>query len=1034
MFEKDKKSFPQIEEEILEFWQSEKIFVKSLENRANAPHFSFYDGPPFATGLPHYGHLLASTIKDAVARFWTMQGYCVPRRFGWDCHGLPVENEIEKVHKFKSAKEIEDFGIGKFNEECRKIVLRFSEEWKSKINRIGRFVEFDNTYRTMDLSYMESVWWVFGELWKKGLVYEGYKVMAYSAKLGTPLSNFEANLNYREVDDPSLIVKVKLLNEDVYMLPWTTTPWTLPSNMALAVGKDISYVKVRDTLSNELYILAKERLDVLYKEKSDYEILDTFKGSDLEGIRYEPLFPYFADSENAFQILLGDFVKTGDGTGVVHMAPAFGEDDFSLCKDAGISSICPVDQNCRFTNEVPEYEGKFVKDADKEIIRAMKAKNQVLQHKTIRHRYPFCWRTDTPLIYRTISTWFVNVESIKDKLVANNQLINWVPEHIKDGRFGKWLENARDWAISRNRYWGTPIPIWRSEDGELLIISSIEELEEKTGEKVTDLHRHFIDHLKISYKGKVYSRVSEVFDCWFESGSMPYAQNHFPFENKESTQKNFPADFIAEGLDQTRGWFYTLNVLSTALFDQPAFKNVIVNGIILAEDGHKMSKSLKNFPEPELVINKFGADAVRLYMLHSPVVRADDFSFSENGVQGVLRSIILPLWNSYVFLATYAEIYEWVPTSDTFDRPNSDIDRWILSKLQKLTADVTEGMKAYQIDRAVEPMVEFIEDLTNWYIRRSRTRFWAAENTVDRREAFETLYSVLITLSKLCSPFIPFISEAIYQRLKREDSLESVHLHDFPEEDEILRDIQIEDQMNYTKLVVNLGRSLRKEHKLKTRQPLENAYVVSTDNAIIEFLKDQKHLIAEELNVREIIFTSKESDFVLIKTKPNFKTLGKKVGKKMAQVKMEIENLDSIQITTLQSQKTIVIDVEGESISLTDEDVLIEREALKGLVAACFGSVTIALDTHLSESLIQEGYAREIVNKINTMRKDAGFEVTDRIAIEMETPAEVEIAFHKYREYIVGEVLAKEVKFHRVSDGIEWDINGNLSKIKIHRF
>ena len=1025
MFKRDKDSFPKKEERILEFWEDKDIFQKSISIRKDSEHFSFYDGPPFATGLPHYGHILASTIKDVVARHKTMNGFCVPRRFGWDCHGLPVENEIEKSHKISGAIAIEEFGIAKFNEECRKIVLRYTQEWKKTITRMGRWVEFDRTYRTMDLSFMESVWWVFSEVWNKGLVYEGFKVMHYSPNLGTPISNFEANLNYREVDDPSLTVKFKLKGEVGSFLVWTTTPWTLPSNLAVAVGEDIDYAQISLNESGEIFFLAEQRLAAHFEE-GEYTILKKMKGADLVGKKYEPIFPYFKDHPNAFTVLSGDFVSVTDGTGIVHMAPAFGEDDFFLCKEAGIEIVCPIDVNCKFTTDVPEFSGLFVKEADKGLIKRLKEEGKVFKHGTIRHRYPFCWRTDMPLIYRAVSTWFVAVEKIKEQLVANNQLIHWMPGHIKDGRFGRWLDNARDWAISRNRYWGTPLPIWRSEDGDVIVISSVEELEKRTGAKVDDLHRHFIDDLEFEENGKVYRRVSEVFDCWFESGSMPYAQNHYPFEMKEETLKDFPADFIAEGLDQTRGWFYTLNVLSTALFDKPAFNNVIVNGIVLAEDGHKMSKRLKNYPEPEIVIDKYGSDAIRMYLLHSPVVRADDVSFTEAGVEGVLRQILIPLWNSYVFFATYAEIYEWLPTSDGFDRPKNDIDRWILSLSQKLIGDVSAGMDRYQLDAAVEPLVEFIGQLTNWYIRRSRSRFWADENSEDRRQAFETLYTVLLSLVKVCAPFIPFLSESIYQELKRDGAPESIHLCDYPKEDEVIRDISLEREMEFTQSVVNAGHSLRKEHKIRVRQPLKHAHIVSSDKDILESLKDQEWLIKDELNVKEITFNLDETQFVVLKPKPNFRVLGKKVGKLMARVKTEIESLDQDKLESLFKQEPIEIAVDGEMISLTEEDVLIERQARDGLIAACVGEITIAIDTHITPELKQEGLAREIVNRINTLRKSQGFEVTDRIHLSIDASSEIVEAFKAHADYIQKEVLCEKVSFAKPDNETEVDIDGEI--------
>lgn len=644
MFSIKKESFSDREKRILQMWSSQEIFQKSLDLRKGSKVFSFYDGPPFATGLPHYGHILAGTIKDVIPRYKTMKGFYVPRRFGWDCHGLPVENEIEKAKQLAGAPAIEEFGIARFNEECRDIVLRYTEDWKAVVKRMGRWVDMDSPYKTMDLPFMESVWWVFSKLFELGLVYQGFKVMPFSAKLGTPLSNFEANLNYKDVDDPSLVVKFSLKERPhVFFLVWTTTPWTLFSNLALVVNPDMKYVEIIDEATKEHYILAESRVKEYFKE--NIQIVKRFIGSDLAGAGYNPLFSYFKDrgGAKAFTVLTDGFVGEEDGTGIVHAAPSFGEADFFVCSREGIEPVCPVDSNGKFTKEIPEFEGLFVKEADKEIYRLLKKEGKVFKYGTIRHRYPFCYRSDTPLIYKTVTTWFVAVEKIKEKILAANEKIYWMPEHIKQGRFGKWLENARDWAVSRNRYWGTPIPLWRSDDNDYIVIKSAKDLEERSGRSIKDLHRHFIDDITFEVDGKVYKRVPEVFDCWFESGSMPYAQHHYPFENKKETMEQFPADFIAEGLDQTRGWFYTLTVLSAALFDKPAFTHAIVNGIVLAEDGQKMSKRLKNYPDPMDVIEKFGADAVRLYLLHSPVVMADDLKFSERGVETTLRSLLLPL-------------------------------------------------------------------------------------------------------------------------------------------------------------------------------------------------------------------------------------------------------------------------------------------------------------------------------------------------------------------------------------------------------
>lgn len=1028
------ETFPEREERILDLWKSAKIFEKSVGQRAEAPLFSFYDGPPFATGLPHYGHILAGTIKDVVPRYKTMKGFHVPRRFGWDCHGLPVENEIEKAQQLSGAHAIEAFGIAQFNEECRSIVLRYTEEWKRTVTRMGRWVSFENTYRTMDKNFMESVWWVFGQLFEKGLVYEGFKVMPFSAKLGTPLSNFEANLNYKDVDDPSLTITFPLENEPgVSFLVWTTTPWTLPSNLAIMVKKDLEYVKVKDKSSSHIYILAKARLPIYFKNPEEYEVLSVFHGEQLIGKRYKPLFPYFAKraSDHAFRVIEEESISSEEGTGLVHAAPAFGEVDFYACLREKIDLVCPVDHNGQFTDEVSDYKGLYVKDADKEIIKRLKQKGRVFHHTQIHHRYPFCWRSDTPLIYKAVRTWFISVESIKDRMIAANELIHWVPDHVKHGRFGKWLENARDWAVSRNRYWGTPIPIWRSEDGEMLVISSVKELEEKTGVQIDDLHRHFIDELTFEHKGKTFHRIPEVFDCWFESGSMPYAQNHFPFEREESTMQAFPADFIAEGLDQTRGWFYTLTVLSAALFDKPAFKNVIVNGIILSEDGTKMSKRLKNYPEPDLMINQYGADAVRLYLLSSPAVQADDLRFSEKGVELVLRQVLIPFWNSYVFFSTYAKIYSWSPEKISGSVPSADIDKWILSQLQKLIQEVSSAMDGYELSRAVEPFVGFIDQLTNWYIRRSRGRFWSEEESIDRSQAFETLYSVLLTLSKIAAPFIPFLSEAIYQELRSAIDPESVHLSDFPSYNGSVRNEKLEKEMSAVQIVVSAGHSLRKEHKIKVRMPLSKAHMISADSSTLTTLKAQKHLIADELNVKEIIFHEEEGAFVELIAKPNFRVLGKKVGKLMNSVQQKIQTLSRNELEKLMALNPIEILVEGSVIELTPEDVAVERKVLDGVIAISADDITVALDTQLTEPLLIEGLAREMVNKINTIRREDGYAVTDRISIHIKTSERVKQAFAIHKEYICHEVLALALEFVDELDGPEWDLNGEIAVIQL---
>ncbi|MCH9611754.1 MAG: Isoleucine--tRNA ligase [Chlamydiia bacterium] len=1029
------ESAPERELRMLKKWEEEGTFKKSLASRKGAKQFAICDGPPFATGLPHYGHLLAGTIKDVIPRYKTMKGFHVDRRFGWDCHGLPVESEIEKAHELSGATSIEAFGIAKFNDECRSIVQRYVSEWKSTVLRMGRWVDFDRTWKTMDKEYMESVWWVFKQVWDKGLIYQGNKVMPFSAKLGTPLSNFEANLNYKEVDDPSVVVRMPLVNDpNCALLIWTTTPWTLPSNAAVIVNPHIRYVRVREKESGEEFIFAKSRLKFMFKDPEAIEVVNEVEGRELVGTKYLPPFDDFVDElgPNAHQVLDDDFVGAEDGTGIVHAAPAFGEADFFVCTREQIEVICPIDQNGKFTDRLPKFEGMFVKDCDKEILRTLKQKGRVFNQATIRHRYPFCWRSDAPLLYKTVQTWFVSVEKIKEQILESNEQIHWVPDHLKHGRFGKWLENARDWAISRNRYWGTPIPVWKSDDDDMIAVGSIAELEELSGEKIVDLHRDYVDQITFVKNGKTYRRITEVFDCWFESGSAPYAQNHYPFENKELTEERFPADFIAEGLDQTRGWFYTLTVLGTALFGKPAFKNVVVNGIILASDGNKMSKRLKNYPEPEIVIDKYGADSVRLYFLQSPVVEADDLIFSEEKVELTMRQFLIPLWNSYVFFATYAKINGFVPKEKLTKRPEAEIDRWILSRLQKLISDVEKGLDTYHLSRAVEPFSSFIISLTNWYIRRCRSRFWSDQESQDRTEAFETLYYVLTNLVKIAAPFTPFMSEAIYTELKQEGDPESVHLCDFPVYDENFRDEALEEEMELTQVAVSIGHKLRKEHKQKVRQPLQTAWVISSDSGALESLKRQENLIKDELNVKSIEYLADESQFVTLTLKPNFRTVGKKVGKHMKAVKTLIENLDVKALDQLETTGRIELQVEGETFELDSDDIQVSRQVKEGLVAGVDRNVTLALDLTMNHALEIEGLAREIVNKINTMRRDAKFHVSDRVKVVMENSPLLEEAFTTHREYITREILATDFAF-AVCAGEKWDLNGQKVVIQIEK-
>lgn len=1037
----NKIDFPGMEMEILKFWESGDIFKKSLEQRKDAPEYVFYDGPPFATGLPHYGHLLAGTIKDIVPRYHAMRGHYVDRRFGWDCHGLPVEYEVEQDLEISGKTDIEKMGVAVFNERCRSIVLRYTKEWRQVVTRMGRWVDFDRDYKTMDPAYMESIWWVFKSLWEKDLIYEGRKILPYCPRCATPLSNFETNQGYQDVTDPAITIRFKLCDQpDTYILAWTTTPWTLPSNMALAVGADVIYARVKD--GSDTYIIARNRLSHYYKDESAYTLIDTVKGSMLAGLSYEPLFDYFSAmrGEGAFRLFTADFVTTEDGTGVVHVAPGFGEDDAALGVREGIPAVCPIDAECRFTDEVPDYKGRRVKEADADIIRRLKEEHKLVHRATINHSYPHCWRCDDALIYRGISTWFVRVEAIKDRLVAANKEIHWVPDHLQFGRFGKWLEGARDWAISRNRYWGAPLPVWRSEDGtEAVCIGSIDELEKRSGIRVTDLHKHHVDNVEIpSATGKgMLKRVPEVLDCWFESGAMPYAQAHYPFENKERFESHFPCDFIAEGLDQTRGWFYTLMVLSVALFDRPAFKNVVVNGLVLAEDGKKMSKRLKNYPDPMLMINTYGADALRLYLINSPVVRAEGLRFSEHGLQHAMRHLLIPLWNAYSFFVTYAMIDGWTPQRirPVVEQTTNRLDLWIRSSLESLISEVTEAMDAYDLQRAVRPFVRFIEDLTNWYIRRSRRRFWKAQNDGDKEDAYETLYTVLLQLSKVAAPFIPFMSEAIYANLRTDDMPESVHLCDFPTPQQINRNADLELEMQTVMMIVQLGRQLRADHNLKVRQPLATLHVVSRNQALLNQIKESTDVIEDELNVKALVFGNNEADLANFSAKADFRRLGAKCGAKMKDVASIISRLDHESIVRLETEGSMPTGLTGgagEPLLISAEDILIERSPKPGLVVAAEGELVVALDTSLTESLINEGYAREMISKLQNMRKTADFEVTQRIHVECSVPDALREALSAHRDEICKEVLAVDfIDNAELRDVESVDINGHSCLIKI---
>ncbi|NLL83438.1 MAG: isoleucine--tRNA ligase [Lentisphaerae bacterium] len=1036
----NRPDFPALERDILAFWDEHNTFKKSVDQNSASSDYVFYDGPPFATGLPHYGHLLAGTIKDIVPRYQTMRGYRVERRFGWDCHGLPIEALAQEALGISGTPEIHATGVAAFNEQCRSMVLRYVEEWRKTVTRMGRWVDFDNDYKTMDLSFMESVWWVFKQLWEKNLVYKSYRIMPYSWKLNTPLSNFEAGNNYKDVQDPAITVRVRLRDGATeswgaaYLLIWTTTPWTLPGNLAICAGPDIDYVAVRDHHEKVVYILAEARLNAYYKEEDTYTVVARFKGEEILGWHYEPIFPWFADQPNAFQVLTDSYVTTADGTGLVHQAPAYGEDDFRICAAAGIGIVDPLDENCAFTDLAPDYTGRFCKDADRDIIRALKDAGNLVHQTTIVHSYPFCDRTDTPLVYRAIDAWYVRVEQARERLAAANAGIKWVPDYVGDKRFGNWLAEAKDWNISRNRFWGSCLPLWinESDPTDIICVGSVAELETLSGIRVTDLHKHILDDITINRNGNTYRRTPEVLDCWFESGSMPYAQHHYPFNPEAKLDSFFPAQFIAEGLDQTRGWFYTLLVLGTLLFDKSPYENVVVNGLVLAEDGKKMSKRLKNYPDPVHVLDTCGADALRLYMIYSPVVRAENLRFSEAGVRQILRDLLIPWWNAYSFFVTYANVDGFHEPEIAPPNSTNELDRWVVSSLETLIDDVTTAMDGYDLQRSVRPFVQFVENLTNWYIRRSRRRFWKSQNDADKLDAYRTLRYVLVQLCKVAAPFTPFIAEEIYCNLRGNSMPESVHLCSFPTANATARDEALERRMALAQTAVNLGHYLRKQRDLKVRQPLATATVVSADQTLLDDLRPMAHIIAEELNVKEVAFAADEQPFVTLSAKANFKTLGKRLGKRMKAAADAITALNAATLTALANGTTYQLDLGDDSpIALNAEDILIQRDERPGMTVANEGSLTLALETTLNQALITEGLAREFVSTIQGMRKEADLDVSDRITLNVSGDASLQSALETHADYICGETLCTSLRWDATTTGITTEVNGHNCTIAL---
>jgi isoleucyl-tRNA synthetase len=996
-------NFPRLEEGVLARWERDQTFVESLAARTagvdGENEFVFYDGPPFANGMPHYGHLLTGFVKDAVPRYQTMKGRRVERRFGWDCHGLPAEVEAEKELGIAGHPAITEFGIDKFSDACRTSVLRYTDEWQRYVTRQARWVDFENDYKTLDTPYMESVMWAFRTLWDKGLIYEGFRVLAYCWRCETPLSNTETRMDdvYRDRQDPALTVAFQLETGEK-ILAWTTTPWTLPSNLALAVGPDVDYAVMAHPDGNK-YILAAARLGAYEKELEGAEQVDTVTGSSLVGRKYSPLFPFFADTENAFQVLGAEFVTTEDGTGVVHMAPGFGEDDQNECNAAGIPTLCPMDEHGQYTAEVTPWVGRHVFEANPDIIKALKEMGVVLRHDTYNHSYPHCWRCAEPLVYRAVSSWFVQVTAFRDRMVELNQNINWTPEHIKDGTFGKWIGNARDWAISRNRFWGSPIPVWKSDDPtypRIDVYGSIEDLSRDFGVEVQDLHRPGIDNLvrpnPDDPTGKsMMRRVPEVLDCWFESGSMPFAQVHYPFENREWFEDHYPGDFIVEYIGQTRGWFYTLHVLATALFDRPAFVSCVSHGIVLGDDGAKMSKSLRNYPDPMAVFDSHGADAMRWYLLSSPILRGGDFSVTEVGMRDTVRQVLLPLWNSYYFLSLYANA-EGKSGHVRTDSKNV-LDQYVLSKLGDTIDAVTTSMDVYDLFAACQSIRTFLDVLTNWYIRRSRDRFWAGD-----QDAIDTLHTVLDYLTKISAPLLPLLTDEISAGLNG-GAAPSVHLADWPTSTSLPRDVALVASMDMVREVCSSALSVRKAHSRRVRLPLASLTVASADASALENFLD---IVKDEVNVREVILTADVDAVASHELQVVPAVVGPRLGPNTQKVIVAVKKGEW-------TQDGDTIKVAGETLQPGEYALKLVTKSDTASAPLPAGAGVVLLDINVTPELEAEGLARDVVRAVQQARREADLNVSDRIVLTIGADDALQAQLAPHEGLIAGETLAVEV-------------------------
>jgi isoleucyl-tRNA synthetase len=1041
----EKIKYPETELEVLKFWSENKIFQKSVEFRSPEKSFTFYEGPPTANGKPGIHHVMARTLKDIVCRYKTMRGYRVERKAGWDTHGLPVEIEVEKTLGIKNKSEVAKFGVEKYNQACRDSVFTYLDLWEKMTERMGYWIDLKSAYITLTNDYIESVWWALKTLYEKDLIYKDYKIVPQDPKSETVLSMAELALGYRETKDPSVYVLFKLKDKDEYFLVWTTTPWTLISNVALAVGSDVDYVKVLN--KEKKIILAKELLATL---DGEYEILEEMKGKELEGIEYEQLLPYVKPNKKAFFVCPGDFVSTDTGSGIVHIAPAFGADDYDLLKKYNLPMLQPVDRGGKFTSEITDYAGQFVKDADKDIIIKLKTEGKLYKKETIVHTYPFSWRhQDVPVIYYARESWFIRTTSVAKRMIELNKTINWQPPEVGAGRFGNWLEENKDWALSRDRFWATPLPFWINEEGDILPIGSVEELKEgfivENDKRISvreieniDLHKPFVDKVLFEKEGKIYTRTPELIDVWFDSGAMPFAQYHYPFENKEWFEKKaFPADFICEGIDQTRGWFYTLHAIATMLFDSVAYKNLIVNELILDKNGMKMSKSKGNTVDPFVLFEKYGADATRWYLVtNSPPWRPT--LFDEEGLVEVQRKFFGTLLNTYAFFALYANIDGFenkqaqVPLSK-----REEIDRWILSKLNSLVEANIKLMDEYEVTKAARATSDFtIDHLSNWYVRRCRRRFWKSEMNENKLAAYQTLYECLVTISKLIAPFTPFLGEELFQNLNsvtKSEKTESVHLTDFPVTGEI--DKELEQKMDLAQHVVYLVRAIRAKSNLKVRQPLKKLIVVIEKNKKDALLK-MKDVILEEVNIKELEILDDDSTLVHKSAKANFKTIGPKFGKNVKAVAEKIKNFTSTEISLIEKGDSVAVEINGESLSVSKDDVEILSEQISGWIVESESGVTVAVDTHLTPELISEGLAREFVNRIQNMRKDAGFQVTDKINIAFSGNSDFKTAINSFTKYIAVETLAEKIETKVEFNGgfvQDWKIGEDEIKIKIEK-